>query len=179
MDFVVPLDNGATIVDEALFAMNIDKLTEFGNISWTEYQDLVFKGEENFMSVGVLIISHDGIGPALLGTATLMLEGCPLQTRLLTTSRDCDPDQLMDDAIEQIKTLDTGDGVLVLTDLYGSTPSNIAQKLIAQRNVHVVSGLNLSMLIRILNYPQLPLLELSEKAVSGGKDGISWIRSEQ
>jgi len=69
--------------------------------------------------------------------------------------------------------------VLVLTDLYGSTPSNIAQKLIAQRNVHVVSGLNLSMLIRILNYPQLPLLELSEKAVSGGKDGISWIRSEQ
>lgn len=130
------------------------------------------------MSVGVLIISHDGIGPALLGTAVLMLDGCPLQTRLLTTSRDCDPDQLMEDAVEQITILDTGDGVLILTDLYGSTPSNIAQKLITQKQVHVVSGLNLSMLIRVLNYPQLPLLELSEKAVSGGKDGITWIRAE-
>lgn len=130
------------------------------------------------MSVGVLIISHDGIGPALLGTAVLMLDGCPLQTKLLTTSRDVDPDQLMEDAVEQIATLDTGDGVLILTDLYGSTPSNIAQKLITQKHVHVVSGLNLSMLIRVLNYPQLPLLELSEKAVSGGKDGITWIRSE-
>ena len=130
------------------------------------------------MSVGVLIISHDGIGPALLGTAVLMLDGCPLQTKLLTTSRDVDPDQLMEDAVEQITTLDTGDGVLILTDLYGSTPSNIAQKLITQKHVHVVSGLNLSMLIRVLNYPQLPLLELSEKAVSGGKDGITWIRSE-
>ncbi|MCH8080007.1 MAG: PTS fructose transporter subunit IIA [Gammaproteobacteria bacterium] len=130
------------------------------------------------MSVGVLIISHDGIGPALLGTAVLMLDGCPLQTKLLTTSRDVDPDQLMEDAVEQITTLDTGDGVLILTDLYGSTPSNIAQKLITQKHVHVVSGLNLSMLIRVLNYPQLPLLELSEKAVSGGKDGIIWIRSE-
>lgn len=130
------------------------------------------------MSVGVLIISHDGIGPALLGTAVLMLDGCPLQTRLLTTSRDCDPDQLMEDAVEQITILDTGDGVLILTDLYGSTPSNIAQKLITQKQVHVVSGLNLSMLIRVLNYPQLQLLELSEKAVSGGKDGIAWIRAE-
>lgn len=130
------------------------------------------------MSVGVLIISHDGIGPALLGTAVLMLDECPLQTKLLTTSRDCDPDQLMEDAVEQITILDTGDGVLILTDLYGSTPSNIAQKLITQKQVHVVSGLNLSMLIRVLNYPQLPLLELSEKAVSGGKDGIAWIRAE-
>jgi PTS system ascorbate-specific IIA component len=125
------------------------------------------------MSVGVLIISHDGIGPALLGTATLMLNDCPLQTKLLTVSRNCDPDQLTEDAVEQIEALDTGEGVLVLTDLYGSTPCNIARKLTSQRHVHVVSGLNLSMLIRVFNYPQLTLEELSEKAVSGGKDGIS------
>lgn len=125
------------------------------------------------MSVGVLIISHDGIGPALLGTATLMLNGCPLQTKLLTVSRDCDPDQLTEDAVEQIEALDAGEGVLVLTDLYGSTPCNIAQKLTSKKHVHVVSGLNLSMLIRMFNYPKLTLEELSEKAVSGGKDGIS------
>ncbi|RKZ49854.1 MAG: PTS fructose transporter subunit IIA [Gammaproteobacteria bacterium] len=127
------------------------------------------------MSVGVLIISHDGIGPAILGTATLMLNDCPLQTKLLTTSRDCDPDQITEEAIEQIGILDTGEGVLVLTDLYGSTPSNIARKLTLQRHVHVVSGLNLSMLIRVFNYPHLTLEELSGKAVSGGQDGISKI----
>ena len=131
------------------------------------------------MSVGILIISHDGIGPAILGTATLMLDDCPLQTKLLTTSRDSDPDQLTEDAIEQVETLDTGEGVLVLTDLYGSTPYNIAQKLTSQLHVHVVSGLNLSMLIRVFNYPQLTLEELSEKAVTGGKDGISKIVSEK
>jgi len=130
------------------------------------------------MSVGILIISHDGIGPALLGTATLMLNGCPLQTKLLTASRDCDPDQLSEDAVEQLEALETGEGVLVLTDLYGSTPCNIAQKLTSQKHIHVVSGLNLSMLIRVFNYPQLTLEELSEKAVSGGKDGISKIVSE-
>jgi len=131
------------------------------------------------MSVGVLIISHDGIGPALLGTATLMLSGCPLKTKLLTTSRDCDPNQLSEDAIEQIEAIDTGEGVLILTDLYGSTPCNIAQKLISQKHIHIVSGLNLSMLIRVFNYPQLTLEELSDKAVSGGKDGISKIVSEK
>ena len=130
------------------------------------------------MSGGILSISHDGIGPALLGTATLMLNGCPLQTKLLTASRDCDPDQLSEDAVEQLEALDTGEGVLVLTDLYGSTPCNIAQKLTSQKHIHVVSGLNLSMLIRIFNYPQLTLEELSEKAVSGGRDGISKIVSE-
>jgi len=127
------------------------------------------------MSVGILIMSHDGIGPALLGTATLMLDNCPLQTKLLTASRDCDPDQLMEDAVEQIKNLNTGEGVLILTDLYGSTPCNIAQKLTSEGQVEVVSGLNLSMLIRVFNYPQLTLLELSDKAVSGGQDGISRI----
>ncbi len=130
------------------------------------------------MSVGILIMSHDGIGPALLGTATLMLDNCPLQTKLLTASRDCDPDQLMEDAVEQIKNLNTGEGVLILTDLYGSTPCNIAQKLTSQKHVEVVSGLNLSMLIRVFNYPQLTLPELSEKAVSGGQDGISRIMPE-
>ncbi|MBI4005024.1 MAG: PTS fructose transporter subunit IIA [Gammaproteobacteria bacterium] len=127
------------------------------------------------MSVGLLIISHDGIGPALLGTATFMLNEHPLQTKLLAASRDCDPDELTTSAIEHMEQLDTGDGVLILTDLYGSTPSNIAQRLIKQGNVRIVTGLNLSMLIRVLNYPQLDLEQLAQKAISGGRDGIIMI----
>lgn len=124
------------------------------------------------MSVGLLIITHDGIGASLLGTATFMLDGCPLQIRLLTASRDCNPDELIADAKEEVSALDEGDGVLVLTDLYGSTPSNIARKLSRDANICAVSGINLSMIIRILNYPELDLEQLAEKAISGGKDGI-------
>ncbi len=112
------------------------------------------------MSVGLLIISHDGIGPALLGTAKLMLNDFPLRTKLLTASKDCDPVELMSSAIELIAELDDKEGVLVLTDLYGSTPTNIAQKLMNKNNIYVVTGLNLSMLIRVFNYPQLDLDDL-------------------
>jgi PTS system mannose-specific IIA component len=129
------------------------------------------------MSVGLLIISHDGIGPALLGTATFMLGNCPLQAKLLTASRDCDPDELTAEANEEIKSLDEGDGVLVLTDLYGSTPSNIAGRLSELNKVRTVTGLNLSMLIRVLNYPELNLEELADKAYSGAHDGIKIIKS--
>ena len=130
------------------------------------------------MSVGLLIISHDGIGPALLGTATFMLNECPLQTKLLAASRDCDPDELTTNAIEHIEQLDAGDGVLILADLYGSTPSNIAQHLIRRGNVRIITGLNLSMLIRVLNYPQLDLDQLAQKAISGGRDGIVLIEKK-
>lgn len=124
------------------------------------------------MTVSVLIITHDGIGAALLGTATFMLNDCPLHTRLLTASRDCDPEELQADAMEEIRILDEGDGVLVLTDLYGSTPSNIARIISEKNNVRAVSGLNLSMLIRVLNYPDMSLEQLVEKAISGARDGI-------
>ena len=128
------------------------------------------------MSVGLLIISHDGIGPALLGTSRFMLGDFPLKTKLLTASRDSDPAELTSTANELIQELDENDGVLVLTDLYGSTPSNIAKNFIDKKNVCVVTGLNLSMLIRVFNYPQLDLTGLAEKAASGGKDGIVMIR---
>lgn len=124
------------------------------------------------MSVGILIITHDGIGPALLGTTSHMLGGCPLNSRLLMASRDSDPQELEHQAEEFVEALDTGDGVLVLTDLYGSTPSNIATKMMKKSFIRVVSGVNLSMLVRVFNYPSLSLEELAEKAVSGGQDGI-------
>ncbi|CAK0770012.1 hypothetical protein CCP3SC15_4060003 [Gammaproteobacteria bacterium] len=68
-------------------------------------------------------------------------------------------------------SLDQGDGVLVLTDMYGSTPSNIACRLDSEK-VRIVAGVNLPMLIRVLNYSYLSLEDLTNKAISGGRDGI-------
>ena len=127
------------------------------------------------MSVGLLIITHDGIGPALLGTTSLMLGGCPLSAKLLMASKDSDPDELKKQAEEFIEALDSGDGVLILTDLYGATPSNVAVGLGDHHKVRAVSGVNLSMVIRVLNYPELGLDELAEKARTGGLDGIQEI----
>jgi PTS system mannose-specific IIA component len=124
------------------------------------------------MSVGLLIITHDQLGASLLQTATTMLDVCPLDAKALAVHNKDDPDQLLERANKLARELDDNDGILVLTDIYGSTPSNIAVRMLKNGGTMVVAGVNLPMLIRILNYPQLNLEELAEKALSGGRDGI-------
>ena len=124
------------------------------------------------MTVNILLITHDDIGQSLLVAAINTLGFCPLSAELLSVSLDCEPQQIIDRARKTIESLNQGEGVLILTDIYGSTPSNIACSLLDEDNVRVVSGINLPMLIRVLNYPNLELDELVLKAVSGGKEGI-------
>ena len=130
------------------------------------------------MSIGLLVISHDDVGSALLETASHMLGQCPLKVELLPASRDADPDVLLNKGRDLVGSLDEGDGVLVLTDLYGSTPSNIAKQLLDDDRVRIVTGVNLPMVIRVLNYPKLQLDQLAEKAVSGGRDGVFLVLKE-
>lgn len=122
--------------------------------------------------VGLLIVTHNQIGTALYETATHMLGMCPLMTEVLPVMGDSDPDAMVRQGSELIDRLDQGDGVLVLTDMYGSTPSNIAARLAVNHQVLVVSGINLPMLVRVMNYPALGVMELALKAESGGRDGI-------
>lgn len=124
------------------------------------------------MSVGLLVITHERIASAIVDTAIHMLGASPLPVKVLTAAGDCDPEALLAEARAGIEALDCGDGVLVFTDIYGSTPSNVACSLVDGRRVLAVSGMNLPMLVRVMNYPQLPLTELAEKAVSGGRDGV-------
>jgi PTS system ascorbate-specific IIA component len=124
------------------------------------------------MSVGVLIITHEGIATAMLETAASIFGKAPLPVQVLPAARDCDTEALRRRVKEKIDELDQGDGVLVLLDIYGSTPSNVACSVVDEDRVRVISGLNLPMLVRIFNYPALALPELAKKAVSGGKDGV-------
>ena len=125
------------------------------------------------MNVGVLIITHNGIGASIYGTTDFMIKDCPKNVKLLSANRESDPEDLFESSLQLVKELDAGDGVLVLTDLYGSTPSNIAHRLQEHARVKIVTGLNLSMLIRVFNYATLDLDTLTEKAYSGGIDGIT------
>ncbi len=125
------------------------------------------------MPVGILIVTHGEIGEELIHTAKSTLGGTlPLKCRALSVSPACDPDQQHDKAQAMLTSINDGSGVLVLTDMYGSTPSNIANSFKQQDDVNIVAGVNLPMFIRVLNYPELNLTEMKEKALSGGHDGI-------
>jgi PTS system ascorbate-specific IIA component len=124
------------------------------------------------MSVGVLLITHDQIGTVLLDTAVKILGRCPLHAEVLSIPLNGDVDVLRRNALALTHAMDEGQGVLVLTDIFGATPSNIAASLAQDGRVSVVAGLNLPMLVRVLNYPQDPLAGLTEKALAGGNRGI-------
>jgi len=121
--------------------------------------------------VGLLIITHNNVGGALFDAALSVVGSCPLPYEILSVTQNCDPEEQFKKAQKYLETLNQEDGVLVVTDMYGSTPSNIATKLAAE-NVTIITGLNLPMLLRIMNYPGLPLDELAEKALSGGQSGV-------
>ncbi|MDF1587546.1 MAG: PTS sugar transporter subunit IIA [Gammaproteobacteria bacterium] len=124
------------------------------------------------MAVGILIVSHNHIGTELINTARQMLTCCPLPAKVISIEIKDNPDQVRLKFKQGLAELDQGNGILVLTDMFGSTPSNIACAVSDRSDVRVVSGLNLPMLIRVLNYPNLTLDELEEKALSGGQEGI-------
>ena len=124
------------------------------------------------MSVNILLITHEDIGHALLQIAQETYGELPLPVTPVTVSYHADPDELYEKLIRFLAQVDGKAGSLMLTDMFGSTPCNLARKLEKIGQVRVVTGLNLPMLIRVLNYPHLPLSELADKAVSGGKDGV-------
>jgi PTS system ascorbate-specific IIA component len=80
---------------------------------------------------------------------------------------------------ERIDLLDQGDGVLILTDIFGATPCNIITKIIKPEKVNAIAGVNLSMLIRSISYRHEPFDVLIAKAIQGAQDGIIHIQSNQ
>jgi PTS system mannose-specific IIA component len=125
------------------------------------------------MSVGILLITHEGIGSALVATATRLLGQLPLRAEALEVPYDADAEVLLPIASAAVRRVDGGAGVLVLTDLYGATPSNLAAK-VAQLGTSVrrVSAVNLPMLLRIMNYAELDLDELPAVAAAGARNGV-------
>jgi PTS system ascorbate-specific IIA component len=124
------------------------------------------------MPVGLLLITHQRIGDELLGTVSNLFDPMPLKVKTLSVSLNSDPDTMREDAAQIHTELDDGAGVIIITDMFGSTPSNIASSLLCHPQTQMLAGLSLPMLVRILNYAHLPLNELIEKAKSGGHEGL-------
>ncbi len=124
------------------------------------------------MAVGILLITHEGIGNALVAVATRLLRKLPLETEAFEVPFDGDLDALLPLASASLRRVDGGHGVLVLTDLYGATPSNLAARLARLGTpVRRVSALSLPMLLRVMNYADLGLDELPAVAAAGARNG--------
>ncbi|HEX7403367.1 MAG TPA: PTS fructose transporter subunit IIA [Usitatibacter sp.] len=122
--------------------------------------------------IGILIVSHGAFGESLIHSASHVLGKRPLFLRQLGVTVHDDPDAILPVAEDLIRFLDQGQGVLVLSDIYGATPSNIAVKLLKPGKVEGAAGVNLPMLIRALTYRNEPLESLLEKALSGAIEGV-------
>jgi PTS system ascorbate-specific IIA component len=125
------------------------------------------------VSVGILIVAHSKLGHVLTDIVGDLIGPLPLITDVLEVRRVQATDVLLRQGSRMIERLDSGDGVLLLTDVYGSTPSNIATHLGAAPRVMIVSGVNLPMLLRVYNYPALDLPQLAQYAIEGGQRGIA------
>lgn len=119
------------------------------------------------------MITHQPFGADLLRVATAILGGRPPGVEAMEVVNDVPCEVLTAEAAERIERLDAGAGVLILTDLYGSTPANVAVSMLAIHECsRVIAGLNLPMLLRALTYASLDLDDVAEKALQGGRDGV-------
>jgi PTS system mannose-specific IIA component len=128
--------------------------------------------------VGILLITHNGLGDSLLDCVRHVTGSIPPHLKSLSVLAEDDPLQKEEQGRALIKLLDQGKGVLLLTDIYGATPSNIAQRLCQPGQVEGVAGVNLPMLLRVTCGPEMPLLTLAQRAIQGGQDCIVALNTE-
>jgi mannose PTS system EIIA component len=126
------------------------------------------------MSVGILLVTHDGVGTSLMAAARKVLRVFTTSVDVLEVGWNGETEALRHEANVLLRSLDQGEGVLVLTDILGATPANVVSDLEHGRMLRRVSGVNLPMLLRVLTYcNDCGLEELTAAARDGGCAGIS------
>jgi PTS system mannose-specific IIA component len=123
--------------------------------------------------VGLLIISHCDLGRELLNAAELIV-GRLEAADAISITQTIDSGAMLKTISEKIKALDSGQGVLILTDMFGGTPSNLSLSFLEDERVEVLTGVNLPMVITVAqDRNQLKLSELGEKAQQAGRRSIA------
>jgi PTS system mannose-specific IIA component len=123
--------------------------------------------------VGVVLVTHPHLGEEFIRSAEMI---CGKLPRVLTVSIDTrkEVEELRRGIAEAIKKVDEGDGVLILTDMFGGTPSNMSLAFLQENRVEVVTGLNLPMMIKISNCREgRPLRELARMVKEAGQKNIN------
>ena len=122
--------------------------------------------------IGVLVLTHGATGEHMLATARQILGSTATHAAALGVEPDADPQAVIERARALAQQLDDGSGVLILTDMYGATPGNVAAALLADGRVEGVAGLSLPMLVRVLSGRDGGLDAAVKRALSGGAEGV-------
>ena len=122
--------------------------------------------------IGIFLLTHATYGESLIQCACHVLNKRPPQIVQLGMAAQDDPLDALPLARDMLKLVDSGDGALVLTDIYGATPSNLAMKLLEPGRVEGIAGVNLPMLLRAIAYRDKDMDTLLTRAVAGGRDGV-------
>ena len=129
--------------------------------------------QQSSTQVGIIVVAHADYGSAMLRTAEFILGTLSDCTSISVDIAQEVPETVrrLDDAAQR---LDKGAGVIILTDMFGGTPTNLALSLLGSHNVEVVTGVNLPMLIEVLGRRMLggTLPELVETARTAGAGGV-------
>jgi len=126
---------------------------------------------ENQKQAGVLVVTHGEFGQALLDAAQMIL-GPQTGVRTVSVLVSRGVDEIIEDLKAALAQLETGQGVLVLTDLFGGTPTTLSLSLRKVGNIEVVAGVNLPMLIKVLQGRRGALADLAAQAKEAGQQGI-------
>lgn len=129
--------------------------------------------------VGILLVTHNGLGDSLVDCVRHVTGATPENLKTLSVLAHDDPQQKEAEGRALIMQLDSGKGVLILCDVFGATPSNIAQRLCEPGRVEGIAGVNLPMLLRVsVCSRNKPLTEMFERALEGGRECIVPMNSE-
>ncbi|MGL6289650.1 MAG: PTS sugar transporter subunit IIA [Silanimonas sp.] len=125
------------------------------------------------MAVGILLVTHPGVGSALLDTTSRLLGRLPLEARAFDVAFDADLAGQLPQASAALKKVMGEDGALLLTDVYGASPARLAHQLAQIASpCRRVAGVSLPMLLRVMNYGDQGLEELARTAANGGRNGV-------
>lgn len=124
--------------------------------------------------IGILIVTHPKLGEALIDTAEFILGDRPEAVKALSIDINENAEDLRRKITAGIKAVDDKKGVLIMTDMFGGTPSNLSYSLLEEGRIEVISGVNLPIVIRAINYRQKKeLVELVQDLEVFGKKSIS------
>jgi PTS system mannose-specific IIA component len=122
--------------------------------------------------IGLIVIAHFNLAKEMVA-ATELIVGKQEQFESVGISPDEDIDKTRGKIVEALKKADSGDGVMILTDMFGGTPSNISLSFLEDGKVEVVTGVNLPMLIKLNTYREgRQLGELAHFITQYGQNNI-------
>jgi mannose/fructose-specific phosphotransferase system component IIA len=123
---------------------------------------------------GILIATHGAVATALRDAAVELLGEHPEGLVAVEISESMDHSAAWEAMLSALDSVDTGDGTLVLVDMFGSTPATIALALLAEREAEVITGVNLAMVLRgLLKRGNTPLPALAEDVIGYGRRNVT------